>query len=230
MLESGTVFGYWHGGAGVFSDKINAAMQRADQGTKTDLCRIMDARRSDKARNHNYTQVYFELLDPIRDKITKFVEVGVGTKNADVPSAMLGPTYITGASLRGWRDFLPNASIFGADVDKRILFTEPRIQTRFIDQLDVLTIQSFWEEVGGNCDIILDDGLHTYEANSNLVRNSLDKVAVGGYYIIEDIVEFDQNLKKFPLLLSELGMPAAYFRLPHREGMIDNCLALIQRI
>jgi hypothetical protein len=229
MLKNGTVFGYWAGGEAVFADIVNAAMARALQETKTDLCRIMDAHRSDKASNHNYTQVYYELLNPIRERITKFVEIGIGTNNIDVPSSM-GPTGNPGASLRGWRDFLPNADIVGADVDKRILFTEPRIQTKFIDQLDAATIQSFWGEVGGNCDIILDDGLHTYEANANLIRNSLDKVAVGGYYIIEDIIEFDQNLKDFPRMLSELGMPATFFSLPHREGMMDNCLALIHRI
>ena len=39
-------------------------------------------------------------------------------------------TSTVGLSIRA----LPNASIFGADVDRRILFTDGRIQTRFVDQ------------------------------------------------------------------------------------------------
>lgn len=229
MLKDGRIFGYYSGGELVFSEKIRSATERSINHAKTELCRIMDERRSDKASNHNYTQVYYELFYPLRRRISKFVEIGIGTNHTDVPSSM-GPTGSPGASLRGWRDFLPNASIVGADVDKRILFSEPRIQTRYIDQLDSISIANFWAEIGGECDVILDDGLHTFDANANLLRNSLDKVSVGGYYVIEDIIEFEKNVNEFDRLLSDLGMPAAYFSLPHREGMKDNCLILIQRV
>ena len=36
-----------------------------------------------------------------------------------------------GASLRAWRDYFENALIYGADIDKNILFKENRINTFF---------------------------------------------------------------------------------------------------
>jgi hypothetical protein len=38
-----------------------------------------------------------------------------------------------GASLYVWRDFFPNAYIFGADIDKEVLFNDKRITTGYID-------------------------------------------------------------------------------------------------
>ena len=46
-----------------------------------------------------------------------------------------------GASLRVWRDYFPNAIIYGADIDKDILFAEERIKTFYIDQLDPVAIK-----------------------------------------------------------------------------------------
>ena len=40
-----------------------------------------------------------------------------------------------GASLRVWRDYFYNAEIYGADIDKTN-FSEKRIKTFFVDQLD----------------------------------------------------------------------------------------------
>ena len=41
-----------------------------------------------------------------------------------------------GASLRAWRDFFPNATILGADLDREVLFEEERITTGYMDQTD----------------------------------------------------------------------------------------------
>ena len=66
-----------------------------------------------------------------------------------------------GASLRMWRDYFYNANIYGADIDKGILFNEDRINTYFVDQLDSETIKSMWNNIGlKDFDIIIDDGLH----------------------------------------------------------------------
>ena len=44
-------------------------------------------------------------------------------------------------------------------------------------------------------DIIIEDGLHTFEANKCFFENSIHKVKRGGIYIIEDITNID--LPKF---------------------------------
>ena len=35
---------------------------------------------------------------------------------------------------------------------------------------------------------MIDDGLHTYEANAGFLANSLQKLSPGGVYIVEDIL------------------------------------------
>ena len=44
------------------------------------------------------------------------------------------PIYQPGASLRSWREYFPNAQIFGADVDRSILFNSDRINCCWVDQ------------------------------------------------------------------------------------------------
>ena len=46
-----------------------------------------------------------------------------------------------GASLKVWKDYFKNAKIFGADIDKRILFQEERINTYEVNQLDPSSIK-----------------------------------------------------------------------------------------
>ena len=93
-----------------------------------------------------------------------------------------------GASLRVWRDFFPNANIYGADVDKKILFSDDRIYTFYVDQFNPQSIQEMWKNVDqDNFDLIIDDGAHYFEANKNLFENSFFKLRKNGIYVIEDI-------------------------------------------
>ena len=70
------------------------------------------------------------------------IECGIGTNNPNIPSSM-GIKGKPGASLRMWRDFFPNATVIGVDIDKNILFSETRIQTFQCDQTDKLSISQF---------------------------------------------------------------------------------------
>ena len=49
---------------------------------------------------------------------------------------------VASASLYMWQEYFPNAEIFGADVDKRILFNEGRIKTYFVDQYSFESIKN----------------------------------------------------------------------------------------
>jgi hypothetical protein len=75
-----------------------------------------------------------------RQHIKKFFECGLGTNNPNLLSSM-GSMGKPGASLRVWRDYFLNAIIYGADIDKDILFAEEKIKTFYIDQLDSVAIK-----------------------------------------------------------------------------------------
>ena len=123
------------------------------------------------------------------DQPLRIFELGLGTNNLDVFSNM-GVFGVPGASLRGWRELFPRASVFGADIDRRILFDDYRIKTFYCDQLDPCSIRELWghPDLRDGADIIIEDGLHTFEANTSFLEASLDHLRPGGIYVTEDIV------------------------------------------
>ncbi len=153
----------------------------------TTTCRVMARFGSDKA-SHSYTPVYSALFGERHDQSLRILELGMGTNNPDVLSNM-GVFGAPGASLRGWRQIFPQARVYGADIDRRILFQEDRIQTFHCDQLDQVSIRELWSrpELQGGADIIIEDGLHTLEANISFLEGSLRYLRPGGTYVIEDI-------------------------------------------
>ena len=106
----------------------------------------------------------------------------------------MSPNGKPGASLRVWKDYFTNAEIFGADIDKRILFQEERIKTFEVNQLDSSSIKEMWSKINyNNFDLIVDDGLHTHDAAVTFFLNSFEKLKKDGIYIIEDVDLRDLN-------------------------------------
>ena len=91
-----------------------------------------------------------------------------------------------GASLRAFRDFCPNAEIYGADFDSRILFQENGIQTFYVDQTETDSLEEISKKIGNNFDLMIDDGLHSPNANLHSLK-FLPLLKVGGYAVIEDV-------------------------------------------
>jgi hypothetical protein len=181
---------------------------------------------------HNYTSFYHALFAPIRDKKINIFEMGLGTNNINIASNM-GAHGKPGASLRVWRDYFPNAQIYGADIDKDILFYDYHIATYYCDQTSSEALKELSKDLPDQLDIIIDDGLHTFHANTIMLHTMIHKLSVGGVYIIEDIyknnvprmTEYIQNtLKKvYPHCTFTL------LQLPHETNKDDNNLVVIQR-
>lgn len=146
---------------------------------------LYDYHGSDKAAAHNYHLLYGPILAE-RDSVAAVLEIGLGTNNSDVVSNM-GTNGKPGASLRAFRDFLPNAQIYGADIDRRILFSEERISTFFVDQTDRGSFDAIADAVGDSLDLIIDDGLHSPNANLATLLFGLERLKIGGWLVIEDI-------------------------------------------
>jgi SAM-dependent methyltransferase len=145
------------------------------------LGRLLTKHGSDKATKHNYHLLYAHILNP--KTTTSLLEIGLGTNNTDVPSHM-GEGGSPGASLRAFRDYLPGAEIYGADIDERILFQEPRIKTFKVDQTEPASLGRI---VSGPFDLIIDDGLHAPHANLATLGFALRKLKPNGWVVIEDI-------------------------------------------
>jgi hypothetical protein len=80
------------------------------------------------------------------------------------------------------------------------------------------------KDLEDNFDIIIEDGLHTFNANVCFFENSIHKLKSGGYYIIEDIINTEKHLfinKKYPDYIFDL------IEIPSLVNKIDNNLLII---
>jgi len=160
--------------------------------------------------------------------------MGVGTDNPAFANNM-GVNGKPGASLRAWRELFPRACIYGADIDRSILFQEDRIGTFYCDQLDEAAIRDLWSlsELRGGMDIIIDDGMHTFEASTCFLEASLGHLRGGGFYIIEDIPydTIGRWHERIETVYAE-GYPSYQFvfvALPNPANTLDNNLLIIHR-
>jgi hypothetical protein len=178
--------------------------------------------------SHTYADFYSSLFSHCRDNVKKVFECGLGTNNPELLSSM-GINGKPGASLRVWRDYFPNAMIYGADIDKDVLFEERRIKTFYMDQLDPQSIQEYWASVGeDNFDFMLDDGLHTFEAGSTLFSNSIEKLSRFGIYVIEDV--FLDDLVKYREFFKKTSYAINYVSLSRPNlALGDNNLVIIRK-
>ena len=107
----------------------------------TKLCEIAYKYGTDKCPQlrHSYTPFYYELLKDRRQSIKKVLEMGIGyfegmPEKKVVFDPSLKRNYHRGASLYMWRDFFPNAKIYGADVRPETMFKDERIETFLCDE------------------------------------------------------------------------------------------------
>ena len=204
-----------------------------------DLARLFDKYGSDKGtlgnpsvnfpwHAHNYSDIYSELFQHYRKSVGKVFECGIGTNDEKILSNMTSMA-APGGSLRAWRDYFPNAMIYGADIDLKVLFAEDRISTDYINQLDSDSIKKYFSKFDKNSfDLMIDDGLHTFEAAITLLDNSIDFLSEKGTYIIED-VRYSDVLRYEKYLNSK----AYLFRIItlQRKGRVigDNILVVLKK-
>jgi len=205
----------------------------------TRMCRVMLRHGSDKGQGlgqglHNYTTVYSVLFGKLRGKPLRIFELGLGTNNPDLLSSM-GVYGRPGASLRGWRELFPHALVFGADIDRDILFEEDRIKTFYCDQLDRVAIRDLWAQpaLQGGMDILIEDGLHTFEGNISFLEGSLEQLRPGGVYVVEDILQptLGQWRERLETVYSKQypNHEFALVTLPNSFNDLDNNLLIIRR-
>lgn len=162
--------------------------------TPTELCELFLKHKADKcpAIGHSYSPHYNNILRHLQKEPISILEIGVGSLSA--MRKHCGNDYEPGASLRAWRDFFPNAQVFGLDIDKTVLFESDRIKCFYSDQADSESLHSAISEIrkysnnhGLLFDIIIDDGSHQKSHMINSFETLSRYVKVNRFYIIEDI-------------------------------------------
>ena len=109
----------------------------------------------------------------------------------------------TGGSLKLWRDYFVNATVFGIDTRSTDLlseftlsFNELRMYQIYGDAYSDELVQSLKDSY---YDIIIDDGPHTLESQCIFAQNYFDKLKPGGYFVCEDISSIENwyEIKNF---------------------------------
>lgn len=154
--------------------------------TPTVLCKLAYKYGTDKCPqiSHPYTPFYYELLRGRRKSIKKVLEIGIGSAEYMHRNPK---HYVTGASLRMWRDFFPNAQIYGADIDPKMLFKDKRIDTFLCDERNADDIAKLISITGRDIDLFIDDGLHNKGSQIFLCKTVLPLLKKKVLYIIEDV-------------------------------------------
>lgn len=199
------------------------SMETYNENNKTkaseELKEIFTRCGSDKAGpNHCYNLVYGEVFQKF-DKFSSLniLEFGLGSQNPAIPSRMPGRN-IVGGSLRSYKEYFPNAQVFGADIDKECLFNEDRIKTSYVDQLKPETFEEMHKEFSSpQYDLIIEDGLHSFTASLNTLNFALKYTKKGGTIVLEDLKNAGNLWNMITLLLITKGFNA---KLINSKGLM----------
>jgi predicted O-methyltransferase YrrM len=116
------------------------------------------------------SQVYDKLFtETFNKKVRKVLEIGI----------------MDGRSIKLWRDYFPQAHIYGVDITHcAALENEDRI-TQIVDNAYSTSVI---EKLGNDFDLIIDDGPHTVESQLYFLNHYCDLLTPGGILILEDIL------------------------------------------
>lgn len=121
--------------------------------------------------SHGFSEIYDDFFINKRNDVLKVLEIGIDKGN----------------SLRMWRDYFPNAIIYGLDVQTHQFFSEERISTHYANQSSKDDIDSFINEFGGEFDVIIDDGGHDPRYQQMSLGFLFKDLKSDGVYIVEDL-------------------------------------------
>lgn len=123
---------------------------------------------TDKATYHQYTDFYHEHLAPRKDAIRKVLEIGVWD----------------GHSLEMWRDYFPQATIYGVDI-----WLHHRPAGCITVEADGTKAETFNRPPfeGVMFDLIIDDGSHKCSHQQASFEILWPRLNSGGIYIMEDV-------------------------------------------
>ena len=140
----------------------------------TILCDLAIKYNTDKWIKHTYTPYYYELFKERKNIVKKVLEIGTAE----------------GASLLMWRDFFPNAMIYGAEIDParvKLMDGQSRITVFKCDQSSEKDLKNIIEHVGNDIDLVIDDGSHQAPHQIFSCKILMPMLQKHVIYVIEDV-------------------------------------------
>jgi hypothetical protein len=159
------------------------------------LTSLADRNGTDKGAargGHQYTRVYGELFERLRNRPLRLLEIGlmgIGRGGWDDDSLRDSgrPRGRDAPSLRMWAQYFPNAEIFGFDFNDFSDVTVERCRIFQGDASKPADLLGALNSIGGNLDTIIDDASHSSDHQQIALATLFPALAPGGIYIIEDL-------------------------------------------
>lgn len=188
---------------------------------ETPLCEIAYKYGTDKCPQvvHSYTPFYHAMFRPGSDRVRKVVELGIGYAGDMEPPSP--PHYVTGASLLMWRDFFPNATVYGADIQPLAMFMAERVRTILCDERKRSNLENLIRWTGSDVDIFIDDGIHRKREQIFVARTILPLLGKKAVYIVEDVRAPEAVIEALP----EYDCRMVKFQKGKRR---DDCLVIVR--
>jgi predicted O-methyltransferase YrrM len=164
---------------------------------------------TDKNTVHDYVNGFYEEgLAPYKQKALSVLEIGI----------------YFGASIKLWREYFPNAKIYGADIFDRVL---PEFKN--IENTELIFGDAYATEFLDNdlkFDVIIDDGPHTLESQIQFIRKYHSKLKEDSIMIIEDIAD----ISYINYLEDEVpdGFTTEVFDLRKNKGRFDDIMLILK--
>ena len=143
----------------------------------SDLASLAGRHGTDKWGRHWYARHYETHFAPRRLEPLTVIEIGVGGYEDPAKG---------GASLRMWKEFFPQARIFGIDVHDKSAFEEERIRIFRGSQDDPAFLDGVLADTGPP-DIVIDDGSHRNDHVVASFQALFPRLREGGIYAVEDL-------------------------------------------
>ncbi len=120
------------------------------------------------------------------DKGTAHSYIDVYNKKINQPQCSLLEIGIyEGLSLLMWKDYLPNANIFGVDITDQFIMHDLSSCNVIIDDATSIGFSHRFDD--HSLDYIIDDGSHSLLDQLNSLAYLFQKLKSGGIYFIEDV-------------------------------------------
>jgi predicted O-methyltransferase YrrM len=133
---------------------------------------------------HPYTLFYDGIFKNKKDEPLKIAELGI----------------LHGASILMWKEYFPNAEIYGFDYDSNLInnfkqrFNNDRVTLSNIDVTNKDSIVTSFSKLNILFDIIIEDTTHKFEDQIKVIENTYQYLKPGGILIIEDIFKsYNEN-------------------------------------
>ena len=167
----------------------------------------------DKGTVHSYIPEYERLFTPYRNKKINILEIGIAY----------------GESLELWYKYFNKASIFGADIHEKEIFSDQykpggyKDDERFTIWISDATKPEFLDVIGDTkFDIIIDDGSHQLHDQVDTFKLLKPRMKKGGLYIIEDI----GNILIDEIEFEELHDNMETIDLRHKKKRADDAMVV----